>query len=73
MSNYFSFNYLVKKTSQYNRKVYNALMAHGYENFSLEILEYCAKSNIIKTEQFYFKPEYNILTKAGSSLGFKHS
>lgn len=30
----------------------------------------------ILREQFYFdllKPEYNILEKAGSSLGFKHS
>ena len=45
-------------------------------NFRLEILEYCAKSETIKKEQFYIdllKPEYNILTKAGSSLGYKHS
>lgn len=51
-------------------------MTHGYENFRLEILEYCDRSDIIKREQIYInylKPEYNILTKAGFSLGFKHS
>lgn len=34
------------------------------------------RSDVIKKEQFYiyyFKPEYNILTKAESSLHFKHS
>ena len=51
-------------------------MAYGYNNFRLEILEYCDISNVLKIEQDYidrFKPEYNILTKAGSSLNFKHS
>ena len=51
-------------------------MAYGYNNFRLEILEYCDRSNVIKVEQDYidrFKPEYNILAKAGSSLNFKHS
>ena len=52
------------------------MLAHGHENFQLEILEVCAEYDVIKTEQFnidYFKPEYNILTIAGSSLHFKHS
>lgn len=51
-------------------------MAHGHDNLQLEILEVCARSGVMKKEQFYidyFKPEYNILTKAGSSLHFKHS
>ena len=51
-------------------------MSYGYNNFRLEILEYCDRSNIIKIEQDYinrFKPEYNILTKAASSLNFRHS
>jgi ferredoxin-fold anticodon binding domain-containing protein len=42
----------------------------------LEILEYCDRSIVINREQYYldkYEPEYNILTKAGSSLGFKHS
>ena len=57
-------------------RIYRALLSHGYENFNLEILEYCDKSILIEREQYYIdliKPEYNILTKAGSSLGFKHS
>ena len=50
-------------------------MAHGHVNYQLEILEVCARPDVIKKEQFnidYFKPEYNILTTAGSSLHFKH-
>jgi group I intron endonuclease len=42
----------------------------------LEILEYCDTSNTYEREQHYLdllKPKYNILTKAGSSLGHKHS
>jgi group I intron endonuclease len=53
-----------------------ALLKYGYSNFSLEILEYCGRENVIEREQYYidsFKPEYNILKKAGSSLGYKHS
>jgi len=51
-------------------------LVYGYNIFRLEILEYCHRSNVIKVEQDYiygFKPEYNILAKAGSSLNFKHS
>lgn len=51
-------------------------MAYGYDNFQLEILEVCARPDVIKKEQFnidYFKPEYNILTTPGSSLHLKHS
>lgn len=39
-------------------------------------MEYCNKENVINREQYYidfFKPEYNILQIAGSSLGFKYS
>lgn len=49
-----------------------ALLKYGYSEFSLEILEYCTKDQTLKREQFYldsFKPQYNILTKAGSRLG----
>ena len=59
-----------------NTPLHNALLKYGHSNFTLEILEYCGGVDIISREQFYFdllKPEYNILQKAGSSLGFKHS
>jgi len=58
--------------------IYKAILAHGYSNFSLEILEYSEpdKNIILEREQYYLdllKPEYNILSTAGSSLGHKHS
>lgn len=56
--------------------IYKALLAHGFDNFKLEILEHCKPSDLIKREQYYIdllKPEYNILKIAGSSLGVKRS
>ena len=56
--------------------IYKALIKYGHSNFTLEILEYCDKSEVISREQYYIdllKPEYNILPTAGSLLGFKHS
>jgi hypothetical protein len=56
--------------------LYRALLKYGYSNFSLDILEYCEPNVKISREQYYIdllKPEYNILKKAGSNLGFKHS
>jgi group I intron endonuclease len=56
--------------------IHKELLKYGHSNFSLDILEYCEPNVKFKREQYYFdilKPEYNILKKAGSSLGFKHS
>ena len=56
--------------------IYRALLAHGFDNFTLEILEYCEPSVLIEREQYWIdllKPEYNILKIAGSRLGAKHS
>ena len=42
----------------------------------MEILEYCKLEDLREREDYYIdslKPEYNILQKAGSSLGYKHS
>jgi group I intron endonuclease len=53
-----------------------ALIRHGYSNFTLEILEYCDRSDTLLREQYYLdlcKPEYNLLKVAGSSLGHIHS
>lgn len=53
-----------------------ALLKYGYSNFSLEILEYCNKEDVLLREQYYLdllKPEYNILKIAGNSFGYKHS
>jgi group I intron endonuclease len=51
--NYFKRSYI---TSLKNiMLVYKAILAHGYSNFSLEILEYCEPDKIIilEREQYY--------------------
>ena len=71
--NYFNTSYINSKASL---KINRALIKYGYSNFSLSILEYCDKSDLLIREQFYFdklNPEYNILKIAGSSLNSKHS
>jgi group I intron endonuclease len=70
---YFNTSYL---SSRKQLIISRALIKYGYSEFSLEILEYCEKSDLLEREQYYIdllKPEYNILKIAGSSLGFKHS
>lgn len=54
-----------------------AMRKYELHNFSLAILEFCEKDLItsIKLEQKWidhYKPKYNILKIAGSSLGFTH-
>lgn len=67
------------KKSELNRNprpIHAALLKYGYENFNLEILEYCRADELVAREQHYLdviKPEYNILTCAYSLLGYKHS
>lgn len=71
LKNYYSLSCLKNKS-----KIYRALLKYGHSNFSLDILEYCEPNVIISREQYYIdflNPEYNILKKAGSNLGFKHS
>ncbi len=51
-----------------------ALLKHGYSKFKLEIIEYCNPKDLVEREQHYIdiiKPEYNILSTAYSSLGYK--
>jgi group I intron endonuclease len=84
LRNYYSISYMTYKNSG-NSYINNALLNHGYSNFSLSILEYIDISNlsvsesrksILEREQHYLdllNPVYNILKKAGSPLGFKHS
>lgn len=53
-----------------------ALVKHGYSTFSFEILEFCDRKDVLVREQYYLdllEPEYNILKKAGSPLGYKHT
>lgn len=51
-------------------KIHYSLLKYGYSNFSLEILEYCEPSFLLKREEYYMdilNPEYNICKIAGSS------
>ena len=69
---YFSKNRLTKS----NMSIYKAIIKYGYINFRVKIIEYCEKDILIKREQDYlnmYKPEYNILTKAYSTLNYKHT
>lgn len=69
--------YSLKHLSKSKTPIHNALLKYGFNNFSLEILEYCEEGvNPVLREQYFFellKPHYNILEKAGSLLGFRHS
>lgn len=74
LKNYFNESYITRLKDF--MIIYKALLAYGYENFTLEILEYCEPASILEREQYYLdtlNPEYNILKVAGSSLGYKHS
>jgi len=56
--------------------IYRAMLKYGYENFSFEILEYCAKEDCVKRETLYIahlNPEYNICKVGRSRLGIKHT
>jgi len=71
--NYFNLSYIKSKD---NFIISRALIKYGYLNFSVTILEYCDKSELLVREQYYFdkfNPQYNILKIAGSSLNSKHT
>jgi len=71
-TSYFNLNYLVKESRLH---LHRALLKEGYSAFSLYVLEYCEKENLIEKEQYYFdllKPTYNICSIAGSTLGRFH-
>jgi len=73
-TNYYSLNFIKKKVETESSIIYNSILKYGYNNFSLDILEYCESNLLLKREQYYLdilKPEYNILKIAGSNLGFK--
>lgn len=75
---YYSDEYLNRLETK-NLPIVSALKKHGHDNFSLHILEYVEKDKkdlLLKREQYYLdslSPVYNILDKAGSSLGYQHT
>lgn len=65
-----------------NRYLKEAFNKHGEENFVFEIIEYVKnKENLLIREQYWIDLTkcydrdfgYNILSKAGSTLGYKHT
>jgi len=76
LSDYYSTAYMENALNRSNSHIYRALLKNGYKNFSITILEYCSPEQCIEREDFYLSSlphEYNILPKAGSWLGHKHS
>ena len=68
--------YNLRSLAKSNRPIDQALLKHGFSNFSLEILEYCNVKILLEREQYYLdklKPVYNIVEKVGSTLGYKHT
>jgi len=59
-----------------NMPIYKALLKYGHSNFIFDIIEFCEPKDAIQREQFYldhFDFDYNVLEKANSSLGYKHT
>ena len=57
---YFNINYLIRDNSMW---ICRALLKHGYENFSLTIIEYCEPEKCLEREKYYIDlgAEYNIV------------
>lgn len=56
--------------------IYKAILKYGHSNFIFDIIEYCDKFETVQREQYYldhFDFDYNVLEKANSSLGYKHT
>lgn len=73
---YYSFRNISLELFKGKSLIYSAILKYGLKNFQIEIVEYCVAENVITREQYYIdllKPEYNILTTAGSRLGYIHS
>lgn len=73
INDYFQDYYLKAKK---DLVIVRALSSYGYENFALLILDITDINNVLIREQFYLdelQPEYNILSKAGYSAGYKHT
>lgn len=73
---YYNVNRLINEESM---PICAALLKHGYQNFSLTVLEICDVDSLMSREKHFFEvysPEYNILKIPGSpsrGSGWKHS
>lgn len=72
-SDYFQTSYIKNKK---HLPIIRAMEKYGINNFSLIILEYTNKNNLIRSEQYwidFITPSYNILTIAGNWSNHHHS
>lgn len=56
--------------------IVKAILKYGLGNFALVILEFTKTNELLSREQYYLdslNPEYNILSIAGNSQGYKHT
>lgn len=66
----------LSKNRHPNPHLQRAWNKYGESNFSFEVILFCSRGNSLFFEQRaldIYKPEYNILKIAGSTLGYKHS
>ncbi len=71
----------LKNNKHINKHLQNSYNKYGKDNFEFTIMELIGeneftKEYLLEREQYYLdtlRPEFNILTIAGSNLGFKHS
>ncbi len=59
-----------------NIRLQRAFNKYGENSFEFLTLLECDKSELLKAEQYFIdkiKPEYNILQKAGSPIGYRHT
>ena len=69
------FNQLIIKNAGYSL-ICRALVKYGYENFKLEILEFCTVDEIVQREQFWIdelKPTYNLVTVVDGKYTYRHT
>lgn len=72
LSSYYDF----KTLSIFNMPIYKAILKYGHSNFIFEIVEFSQPEDVVLREQHYldlFDFDYNVLEKANSLFGFKHS
>jgi group I intron endonuclease len=67
----------LRTNSHFNAKLQRSWNKYGESNFYFEIIEFVfVDSQLLVREQFFIdsmRPALNILAKAGTTLGFKHS
>lgn len=66
----------LSKNQHTNSKLQNFYNKYGEDSLQMNVLEYCRPEDLIKREQFYIdtlKPFFNIVPKAGNSLGYRHT